>query len=381
MSLKVNFAIISDLHIAVPETIWDHQHRFHLVEVSIPALEFVLEKLEKLPLDFLLIPGDLTQHGEPENHLWLQNRLQSLPFPVYVIPGNHDIPTVRNTEKSIAPEDFPQYYQNLGYQNTNQLYYTSEIKPGLQLIALNSNQFNAEGEQMGLLDESQLIWLKNILNKCRNKVKLLMIHHNVIEHLPGQSNHELGKRYMLDNADKLLEILEEYGVNLIFTGHLHVQDISQYGDIYEITTGSLVSYPHPYRVLELTSNSREEINLSINSYRLKSIPNWENLSEFSRNFLGDRSYHFMMKLLTGDPLNLPVEEADKLAPYLRDFWADIAGGDAILDFPHFPPKVRAYFKQFGVTNDKFIDNNITLIIKNFLINQSVALMSLSRKNH
>lgn len=364
MSLKVNFAIISDLHIAIPETIWEHQHRFHLVEVSIPALEFVLEKLEKLPLDFLLIPGDLTQHGEPENHLWLQNRLQSLPFPVYVIPGNHDLPYPFSTEKAIAPEDFSQYYQNLGYQNTNQLYYTTKIAKNLQLIALNSNQFDLEGKQIGLLDESQLIWLENVLNECQNKVKLLMIHHNVIEHLPGQSNHELGKRYMLDNAPKLLEILAKYGVNLIFTGHLHVQDISQYNDIYEITTGSLVSYPHPYRILELTTDNQQNIELKINSYHLKSIPNWDNLAEFSRNFLGDRSYHFMMKLLTGHPLNLPVEEADQLAPELRNFWADIAGGDAILDFPHFPLQVRKYFRQFGVTNNNFIDNNTTLIIEN-----------------
>ncbi len=363
MNLKAQFAIISDLHIAIPETNWDHQHRFHLVEVSIPALEFVLKKLEQLPLDFLLIPGDLTQHGEPENHLWLQNRLQSLPFPVYVIPGNHDIPTPLATEKSIAPEDFSQYYQNFGYQNTNQLYYTSEITPELQLIALNSNQFSEEGIQLGFVDTPQLIWLETVLNDCQNKIKLVMIHHNVIEHLPGQSNHELGKRYILENHVQLLEILKKYGVNLIFTGHLHVQDISEYNGIYEITTGSLVSYPHPYRILELTTDNQQNMELKINSFHLKSIPNWENLAEFSRDFLGDRSYHFMMKLLTCHPLNLPVEEAHLLAPDLRNFWADIAEGDAILDFPHFPPKVRQYFQKFGVTNNNFIDNDTTLIIK------------------
>jgi len=68
MNLKVNFAIISDLHVAIPDTIWNQEHRFHLVEFSIPVLEFVLENLEKLPLDFILIPGDLTQHGEKDNH-------------------------------------------------------------------------------------------------------------------------------------------------------------------------------------------------------------------------------------------------------------------------------------------------------------------------
>jgi 3',5'-cyclic AMP phosphodiesterase CpdA len=94
MDINFRFAIVSDLHIALPHTIWDHPSRFHLVEVSIPAFESVLEHLTQLDLDFLLIPGDLTQHGEPENHAWLANRLSQLPFPVYVIPGNHDVPVL-----------------------------------------------------------------------------------------------------------------------------------------------------------------------------------------------------------------------------------------------------------------------------------------------
>ena len=75
MNLNFRFAIVSDLHIALPHTIWNHPSRFHLVEVSIPAFESALEHLKQLDLDFLLLPGDLTQHGEPENHIWLQNRL------------------------------------------------------------------------------------------------------------------------------------------------------------------------------------------------------------------------------------------------------------------------------------------------------------------
>ncbi|MDE5088367.1 MAG: metallophosphoesterase, partial [Trichodesmium sp. St16_bin2-tuft] len=45
---------------------------------------------------------------------------------------------------------------------------------------------------------------------------------------------------------------------------------------------------------------------------------------------------------------------------LRYFWADIASGDAVLDFPNFPPDVRRYFKSFNATNS--IDNNATLLL-------------------
>lgn len=349
MNGNIRFAIASDLHIGLPQTIWDSPKRFHLVEVSIPALEIVLEHLEQLDLDFLLLPGDLTQHGEPENHQWLQKRLQSLSFPVYVIPGNHDVPNLLPTEKSIGFQDFPKYYRQFGYQDVQKLYYSLEILPGVQLIALNSNQFDHDGNQLGCLDKRQLEWLEENLQvlQQQNLLVLVMIHHNVIEHIPGQSSHELGKRYMLDNATELLAILRKYGIKSIFSGHLHVQDVVEAEGIYEITTGSLVSYPHPYRVIEIGTDTGGKRQLKIESYRVKTVPGWDNLAEISRERMADRSYPFMFKLLTSPPLNLPVAKAQQLAPQLRYFWADIAAGDTLFDFTHFPPKVSSYFQKFG----------------------------------
>ena len=364
--MSCRFAIISDPHIAVPQTIGHSPRRFHLVEVSIPALELVFEHLEQLDLDFALLPGDLTQDGEPENHHWLQQRLAMLPFPVYVVPGNHDVPTLLPSDRSIGFKDFPTYYRQFGYHNPRQLYYTQEILPGIQLIGLNSNQFDGQGKQLGCLDSEQIAWLEGLLPQLSDRLVLVMIHHNVIEHLPGQARHELGRRYMLDNAPRLLQILGQAGVQLIFSGHLHVQDVVCDRGIYEITTGSLVSYPHPYRILELGRNRHQQWELKIESYRVESLPGWENLPHISRKWMGDRSYPFMLKLLMTPPLNLSLEEAEVLAPQLRYFWSDIAAGDAIFDFPHFPTSVRRYFQQFSAINAQGmpfpIDNRTTILI-------------------
>ncbi|MGK7875722.1 MAG: metallophosphoesterase [Xenococcaceae cyanobacterium] len=366
MTFNFRFAVVSDLHIALPQTILAHPSRFHLVELSIPALEIILEHLEQLHLDFLLLPGDLTQHGEPENHQWLQQRLESLPFPVYVVPGNHDVPNLLPTDQSIGLKDFPSYYRQFGYENPQQLYYTCEILPGVQLIALNSNQFDFQGQQLGYLDNAQLAWLKQILTQVKNKLVLVMIHHNVVEHLPGQSRHELGRRYMLENAPVLLQMLREFGVKLIFSGHLHVQNVTEEQGIYEITTGSIVSYPHPYRVLQLQTDAQGRRELKIESYRVEKVPGWENLPQTSREWMGDRSYPFMVKLLTAPPLNLLPADASELAPHLRYFWADIAAGDPLFDFPDFPPAVRRYIKQFSAMSSDgtpvLIDNQATILI-------------------
>lgn len=369
MSVDCRFAIISDPHITLPHTIWDHPNRVHLVEVSIPALETVLERLSVLNLDFLLLPGDLTQHGEPENHAWLSDRLAQLPYPVYVIPGNHDVPCLEADGQSIGLTEFPYYYQAFGYKNPEQLYYTCLLKPGVRLIALNSNTFTPQGKQIGWLDDRQLSWLQSVLADFPADLKLVMIHHNVVEHLPDQSCHGMGRRYMLGNAPALLSMLRAADVHLVFTGHLHVQDVARDQGVYDITTGSLISYPHPYRILHLHTDEEGHYRLQIQSERVESVPGWDALQQTSRDWLGLRSPPFMLQLLTQPPLNLSVDQAKLLVPNLQHFWADIAQGDRIFDFPHFPPAVRHFLARCSAVDaagrPQLIDNNATLVLKKF----------------
>lgn len=366
MSCKFRFAIISDPHIALPHTIWDHPNRFHLVEVSIPALEAIFEQLQHLNLDFLLIPGDLTQHGEPENHAWLSQRLLQLPYPVYVIPGNHDVVARDATEKTIGLADFPYYYQKCGYRDPSQLYYVHPIAPGARLIGLNSNGFDADGKQLssGFMDQAQLQWLEQVLNDSTDQFTIVMLHHNVLEHVPGQTRNPLGRRYMLSNAAELLAVLQSAGIQLILTGHLHVQDIAQSQGIYEITTGSLVSYPHPYRVLEFQQDHDGNRWLTVESNRVMQVPGWPNLLHTSREWMGERSFPFMLKLLTHPPLSLPIDQAEKIALELRYFWADIAHGDTVFDFAHLPQPVQQFLTRFGAIGHEgqpqLIDNFATL---------------------
>lgn len=368
MSLNVRFAIVSDPHIALPHTIWDHASRFHLVEVSIPAMESVLTHLEQLNLDFLLLPGDLTQHGEADNHVWLAERLRQLSFPAYVIPGNHDVIHRQATAPTIGLQDFPRYYRKFGYDNTERPYYTQVILPDLRLIGLNSIQFDAVGVQhrRGSVDDEQLAWLEQVLATATEELLIVMIHHNVIEHLPGQARHRLGQRYLLENQAALLQRLRAGGITLVFTGHLHVQDIAFHDGVYDITTGSLVSYPHPYRVLTVHTDPAGNRWLQVESYRVESIPGWPTLQQTSRQWMGDRSFPFLQKLLSEPHLGLSPTDIQALSGDLQYFWANLAQGDAIFSFPQFPPAARRYFEAFSATHPegypRCIDNHIGLLL-------------------
>ncbi|MEO0455281.1 MAG: metallophosphoesterase [Cyanobacteria bacterium P01_A01_bin.114] len=369
MTPQFRFAVVSDLHIALPHTIWDAPNRFHLVEVSIPAFEQILAKLVAAEPDFLLLPGDLVQHGERENHAWLANRLAELPFPVYVVPGNHDVILEGGCDRTLSLHEFTECYGNFGYIHPSQPYYHHEILDGVHLIALNSNGFDDDGNPFphGYLDVAQLSWLDACLAELRGEFVMVMLHHNALEHLPGQSRSGMGRRYMVRNASALTERLKAAGVQLMFTGHLHVQDIAQSDGLYEITTGSLVSYPHPYRLLEMTPDADDSLQLQVASSRVETVPDWPTLQATSKDWMGDRSFPFIMKLLTGPPLNLPPAEAELYAPKLRNFWSAIADGDALFDFPEFPKPLQQYFRHFSALdpagNPCLIDNQATLLLK------------------
>ncbi|MEM8502294.1 MAG: metallophosphoesterase [Cyanobacteria bacterium P01_D01_bin.1] len=373
MSLNFKFAIVSDLHIALPHTIWDSPHRFHLVEVSIPAFEQILTQLVADRPDFLLLPGDLVQHGERENHEWLADRLARLPFPTYVVPGNHDVITQwgksaddQHSASRIALAEFPEIYQQFGYSDRKQLYYQQEILPDVHLIGLNSNAFDESGEQIGTgwIDEEQLSWLESQLAALAGKFVMVMVHHNVLEHLPGQSRSKLGQRYMIKNAPELVSRLQTAKVPVAFTGHLHIQDIAQADDFYAVTTGSLVSYPHPYRLMSLQTDEVGRHQLTVQTRRIGSVADWPTLQQTSKEWMGDRSFPFIMRLLTDPPLSLSLEQAKDYAPHIRDFWATVAAGDAWFDYDRLPEEVQRYFQKFNAAGkdgkERFIDNDAVL---------------------
>jgi hypothetical protein len=141
-----------------------------------------------------------------------------------------------------------------------------------------------------------------------------------------------------------------------------VQDIA-YNDrfqLYDITTGSLVSYPHPYRIVEFSSTDSSQ-DLKITSQRVSSIPEQEDLTNFSREWMGDRSAPFVKKLLVHPPLSLSSAESEQYLGDLRYFWAEIAGGDAKFSFPHFPEPIRSFLEGFSDVSP--LDNNVVLSVR------------------
>ena len=71
--------------------------------------------------------------------------------------------------------------------------------------------------------------------------------------------------------EKLVATAKENGVRFIFTGHTHMTNIAvkhteKGNDIYDINTGSLVTYPLPYRKMELTDTELKITTLQVDDF-------------------------------------------------------------------------------------------------------------------
>ncbi|MEX2393586.1 MAG: metallophosphoesterase [Actinomycetota bacterium] len=83
------FVILTDIHIG--------SHKRDAL------LKIVVDDINAISPEFVIVPGDITEDGEPEQFLEVKRLLDSLDCPYYVVPGNHDV-IQRSTREPRAPE-------------------------------------------------------------------------------------------------------------------------------------------------------------------------------------------------------------------------------------------------------------------------------------
>ena len=237
--------------------------------------------------EFVIIPGDLTKDGTLVSHTEfarLIGEIEKAGKQVYVVPGNHDINNGESRAfkgdesevvENVSPDKFLEIYREFGYgeaiqRDANSLSYVAEPVDGLWLLGLDACRYreNLTGHHPitdGIFSRETLDWIENILVEAErgNKRVMVFMHHGVVEHYKGQEK-AFGE-YLVDDYKKVSKLMASHGVRTVFTGHYHAQDVAKatWKDdfIFDIETGSLVTYPCPLRDIrihdqEMTISSR-----------------------------------------------------------------------------------------------------------------------------
>lgn len=272
---ELKVAVASDLHYCAPEAelektnddpiVWYANRRCAMENESGFIIdEFLNQCAESDDVDYVLIPGDLADSGRrlPEDHYAMAEKLrkfeESSGKEVYVINGNHDAADDSNTTLAL----FKEIYADFGYDHAlttreDDCSYTADLGDKYRLIALDSNHPTKSTEDG--MTTAKMSWVKEQaeLAKQDGRYPIVMMHHNLLDHLPVQRL--LSRNFIVKFHFTTAELFADWGIKMVFTGHEHCSDATVYtsalgNKIYDFTTTSLTMYPLEYRVLSFTDD-------------------------------------------------------------------------------------------------------------------------------
>ena len=232
---------------------------------SLAVISAFLAKAATDKSSAVIIPGDLADDGMKNEHEavaeLLKNFEETSGKQVYVVPGNHDV-----SRTTIA--EFESIYAQFGFdeaiaKDSLSASYVAELSDDYRLLAIDSTNHNGGGD-WGFTAE-RVEWIRQQAEKAQEDGKkvIAMFHHNLLNHLVLIDLILSGG--VVGDAFGLRDIFAQYGVKYIFTGHTHEHDIATYtapnGEvIYDAVTGSLSSYPNPYRQVTFGDEVKFETN-------------------------------------------------------------------------------------------------------------------------
>ncbi len=251
----LHFAQISDVHISPLGDQFDM-----LSGRSAGFLADIVCELNRIDdLDFVLFSGDLLVTAQQQEFDRFLEAVSPLEKPYYVIPGNHDYAPA-NSNDGLTRLEFMRYvnpqFESLSTVPGSQLgHWSLTVKPGIQLIGLDSNRDEDWG---GVITALQMTWLKNELAAHAGKLIVLAVHHPLhalapIDHHPEWSN------FVLENGPELLALLDSQPqVKVVLTGHHHLTKADRLGRRIHLACPSLAIYPCAYRTVRLGRQNNDQ---------------------------------------------------------------------------------------------------------------------------
>lgn len=327
MIKELKFYLVTDTHHYAYKSLGfsDHEDQKCLNETG-AIIDAVIEKfIAQDEINIILIAGDLTNNGERASHAEFIEKLRRLKAAgkkVYVITATHDYglrelnesETVENDSGKAYRSELREMYYDFGFNEaiaeyTDPMSYVAQIAPGFRLLCLNDD---GNGRSFCGYDENHLAWILEQIKAAQDAGEFIfaMSHHPVLP--PSPIYPVMSKRDMLGDYERMSTIFADAGLQFIFTGHSHMQNIgyktTEKGNtLCDINTGSLCGYPTPMRRVVL-DNERMTITT-------------ESLITFDWDFEGKDPQQYLR-----DHFDLLLNDIfDSMATDLERF-ADLAGG-------------------------------------------------------
>jgi 3',5'-cyclic AMP phosphodiesterase CpdA len=198
-----------------------HLSDIHFGRVDPRLVERLVGAVHAITPDLVAISGDLTQRARRSQFEQARAFIDQLPFPVLVVPGNHDVPLYNIPARLLDP--LGSYRRHIGW-NLEPLHQDGE------LIAVGMNSARSlPFHGGGRLNEAQVASAAARLRAAPpDAVRIVVTHHPF--DLPAGH----GDEHLIGRSDMAMQQLAAAGADVFLAGHLHLSHVGHSAERYQI---------------------------------------------------------------------------------------------------------------------------------------------------
>jgi 3',5'-cyclic AMP phosphodiesterase CpdA len=196
-----------------------HLSDLHFGRVDDSLVEPLVAAAQAAAPDLVVISGDFTQRARRAEYRAARTFLDRIPRPQLVVPGNHDIPLWDVIRRFVSP--LRRYKR----------YITRDLAPFYrdeEMAVLGINTARSLTRKYGRINAHQVAHARRVFSQVPTEILKVVVTHHPFDVPPGSRSRLVGRSAMAMRG------LAAAGVDLILSGHLHLQHIALTAQRYRI---------------------------------------------------------------------------------------------------------------------------------------------------
>jgi predicted phosphodiesterase len=259
-------AILEDQVIIPPSELPDGRRFVVLTDIHVGSkagsalAPGAISDINAIEPEFVVIPGDITEDGEPEQFASVKSILDGLRCPYYVVPGNHDA-VQRSTREANGAELFADAF---GFAPSDQVVEIGDLQIALVDSTdpvpspfpdwdISTGQIGgiSAGIDSGALRPGQSEALAQRLDPKRPAV---VVQHHELHPFPGFPPVKFALRE--EDAEAELGALKDHNLLGVVAGHTHRSAVLEVGtgSVTQLEVPALKDWPFAFSVCTLTDD-------------------------------------------------------------------------------------------------------------------------------
>ncbi|MEI6479011.1 MAG: metallophosphoesterase [bacterium] len=202
-----------------------HLSDLHFGKVDTKRINPLIDQISKIKPDLIVVSGDFTQRATEKEYKAAKKFLGKLKYPVFVVPGNHDIPLFNIYQRFVSP--FKKYTK----------FISSDLAPfycdeNIAVVGINSvRRYTITS---GRISKKQIRTTANILDSLDPKLIKIVVCHHPFDLPHSAKTIKKHTHKVVAHSKSAMKHFSDKKVDVFLSGHLHLTHIGDTKKRYKI---------------------------------------------------------------------------------------------------------------------------------------------------